>query len=176
MTLLRRPLVDLRSVLVFAGLVLGWCGLWREFSFANLVGGTALAAVVLSLNATAPTSGGLRAVPLLRLIGIVAIDLVKSTVGVAAAILSPNNKTREAIIKVTTPRNCRHHLLLLVIAITVTPGTAVVDVDADNGTLYLHLLRFDQAPAVREHVAQLAKLADQALPISDVRRLGATNT
>jgi multisubunit Na+/H+ antiporter MnhE subunit len=54
---------------------------------------------------------------------------------------------------------------MLVVAITVTPGTAVVDTDTDNGRFYLHLLHADKADAIVTHVQRLADLACRSLPV-----------
>ena len=67
------------------------------------------------------------------------------------------------------PAGTRAHLLLLIVAVTVTPGTAVVDADPDTGRLYLHLLHLDRAEGTVEHVLELAELACRALPMNDDR-------
>ena len=54
---------------------------------------------------------------------------------------------------------------MLVVAITVTPGTAVIDSDADTGRLYLHLLHAEKSDEIQRHVRQLADLACRALPV-----------
>jgi multicomponent Na+:H+ antiporter subunit E len=86
-------------------------------------------------------------------------------VSVAWEILTPTDYTDEAIIAVDTQVESRSHLLMLVVAITVTPGTAVVDTDADTGRLYLHLLHAEKADAIVAHVQRLADLACRALPV-----------
>jgi multisubunit Na+/H+ antiporter MnhE subunit len=68
------------------------------------------------------------------------------------------------VIAVTLPAEARRHLLLLVVAVTVTPGTAVVDTDPDSGTLYLHLLNSAEREATELHVRRIADLACRALP------------
>ena len=101
-----------------------------------------------------------------QFVWLVAIDLVVSTVNVAWEILTPTDHSDEAIIAVDTSIETRSHLLGLVVAITVTPGTAVVDSDIDTGRLYLHLLHADKADDITAHVQRLADLAGRALPVS----------
>jgi len=149
-----------------AALTVAWCALWQEVSIANLLAGAGLAAVVLATGVGTPTSGALRAVPLAKLLWVVFIDLVTSTIDVAKEILTATDYTHEAIIAVEIPAEGRHHFLLLIIAVTLTPGTAVVDADPDTGTLYLHLLHAERRNEVAEHVRQLTDLACQALPLS----------
>ena len=59
----------------------------------------------------------------------------------------------------------RDHLLLLYVAITVTPGTAVVAAEADGSVLYLHLLDVERRDATERHVHLLCRLAHEALPV-----------
>ena len=51
------------------------------------------------------------------------------------------------------------HTLLLTSAITLTPGTAVVEIDRDRSTLFLHLLHMDRRSQVEGHVVELASLS-----------------
>jgi multisubunit Na+/H+ antiporter MnhE subunit len=57
---------------------------------------------------------------------------------------------------------------MLVVAITVTPGTAVIDSDVDTGRLYLHVLHAEKSDEIRRHVGKLADLACRALPVGPV--------
>ena len=61
------------------------------------------------------------------------------------------------------PSSVRHHLLI-VVAVTLTPGTAVVETDPRSGTVYVHLLHVDGRAAVTRHIEELAAVADRALP------------
>lgn len=106
----------------------------------------------------------MRIAPLFRLLGIVLGDLVRSTINVAREVLTPTDHTDEAIVRVDTGPAGARHLLLLTVAVTLTPGTAVVDVDPETGVLTLHVLHADTAPAVRRHIARLVELADRAFP------------
>ena len=96
-----------------------------------------------------------------------AVDLVVSTLNVAYEVLTPTDRTLESVIAVEVPHEPRSHLLLLVVAVTVTPGTAVVDADFESGTLYLHLLDHRRRDEVEEHVRELARLACAGLPVAE---------
>jgi multicomponent Na+:H+ antiporter subunit E len=115
----------------------------------------------------------LRIVPLLHFVWLVAVDLVVSTVHVAWEILTPTDYTDEAIIAVDAPAASRSHFLMLVVAITVTPGTAVIDSDVDTGRLYLHVLHAEKSDEIRRHVGKLADLACRALPVGPVGAVSA---
>lgn len=153
-----------RRLIAVACLTGAWCALWGEATAANVASGAAIATLVSAPGITTSGRGGVRMLPLVRFGTVVAVDLVRSTLAVAREVLTPTDRTEEAIIAVRVPAGARTHLLLLIGAITVTPGTAVVDVDADTGTLYLHLLHAERRASTREHVRKLAELACRALP------------
>ncbi len=154
----------IRRLATIAALTLAWCGLWRTISVANVLSGLVLSFVVVATGVGTPGRGAVRFWPLMQLLWLVLVDLVTSTAGVARSILAPTPGTEEAIIAVELPQDARQHLLLLTVAITLTPGTAVVDADPDTGTVYLHLLHTDRLDATVAHVEQLAVLACKALP------------
>ncbi len=164
----RRPALHLgtsgRHALVVLTLVAAWCALWADISIANIISGLIVAEIASRMLGN--TSGGsVRFGPLVRFVVVVMWDLVVSTVDVARETLSPGRATDEAIIAVRIPPQARHHLLLLIVAITVTPGSAVVSVDPDDGVLYLHLLNRSGCDTVVEHVTRLARLSCDALPV-----------
>ena len=154
-----------RRLLTMALLVGVWCALWGAVSFANVVSGTLVAVAAMMFSGVDRNAGGLRIVPLLHFVWLVAVDLVVSTVQVAWEILTPTDYTDEAIIAVDTSVASRSHFLMLVVAITVTPGTTVIDTDGDTGRLYLHVLHAEKSDAIQRHVRRLADLACQALPV-----------
>lgn len=161
--------VTVRRLITIAALVAMWCALWGEVTVANLVSGLTVALLIAFSRIGPAESGGIRIGPLLRLVGIVAVDLVKSTQQVVWEVLTPTDRTEESVIAVQVPAESRSHLLLLVVAITLTPGTAVVDTDPDAGILFLHLLHHERRAETAEHVQQLAALACEALPPSPNR-------
>ncbi len=153
-----------RRIALVVILTVSWSALWGDLSWANAIAGFAVGLAVVGTGMCPPGRGNLRIGPLVRFTALVARDLVVSTFQVAREILTPTDHTDEAIIRVDVPADTRSHLLLLVVAITVTPGTAVVDADPDTGTLYLHVLHHNRHEQVRSHVARLAELGCAALP------------
>jgi multicomponent Na+:H+ antiporter subunit E len=160
-----RVLLAPRRIVSVLGLVIAWCALWGDLSTANVVSGLAVAAAAILVAGVEPGTGRIRVLPFVAFVWLVAVDLVTSTVAVAWEIVVPADHTDEVIIAVDTELETRAHLLMLVVAITVTPGTAVVETDGHTGRLYLHLLHGDKAGAVTAHVQRLAALACRALPI-----------
>lgn len=159
-----------RHLLLVATMVFAWCALWGEATAANLISGVLVSTGLVYLGVRTRTgmdgvtSGRVKIVPLAHFAGVVAFDLVKSTFDVAREVLTPTDHTEEAIIAVHLSKEARHHLLLMVIAITVTPGTAVVDTDLDNNLLYLHILHYEGRDEIEAHVQRLAELACAAFP------------
>jgi multicomponent Na+:H+ antiporter subunit E len=162
-----RALVTPRRLLTVALLVMAWCALWGSVSAANILSGTLIAVAATIFSGVDRNTGGLHLVPLLHFVWLVGVDLVVSTASVAWEILTPTDYTDEAIIAVDTNVESRSHFLMLVVAITVTPGTAVIDSDGDTGRLYLHLLHAEKAPEIEQHVRHLAELACRALPVKE---------
>ena len=156
--------------LLGVALIFAWCALWGGPSVANVASGTAIAAIVVGAvsrrrrRSEGAGPRGIRIGPLARLLALVATDLVRSTVSVAYEVLTPTDHTKEAIVAVPLPPTARPHLLLLVVGITVTPGTAVVDYRPDTGNLYLHLLHRSRREEVEAHAQRLAELASAAFP------------
>jgi multicomponent Na+:H+ antiporter subunit E len=167
-----RAVLTPRRLLTIALLVGAWCALWGSVSIANVMSGTLVAVAATVFSGVDRNAGGIRIVPLLHFVWLVAVDLVVSTVHVAWEILTPTDYTDEAIIAVDTSVASRSHFLMLVVAITVTPGTAVIDSDGDTGRLYLHVLHAEKSDEIQRHVRQLADLACRALPVRSVGGVG----
>lgn len=153
-----------KRALAVVALTACWCGLWATISIANVLSGFALSVVLVASGVGEGGRGSVRLVPVLKLVWVVAVDLVTSTIDVAVEILTPTDRTEEAVIAVPVSVESRDHLLLMSVAITLTPGTAVVDSDPATGTLFLHLLHVDRREATVEHVHRLARLACEAFP------------
>ena len=162
-----RELATPRRLLSVAMLTLAWCGLWGAVSAANVLAGVIVGTVVMFASGVQPGLGRIRVLPLLHFVWLVTVDLVASTIAVAWEVLTPADYTDEAIIAVDTNLEARAHLLMLVVAITVTPGTAVVDTDADTGRLYLHVLHAEKSDGITAHVQRIAELASRALPVQE---------
>jgi multicomponent Na+:H+ antiporter subunit E len=160
---LRREITFRRGVSVVA-LTMAWCALWGSPSVANVLSGLVVSSVATTLGMRS-RPGGVRVVPLLQLIWLVAVDLVVSTTVVVREVLTPTDFTDEAIIAIPIPAGGRVHLFLSYVAITITPGTAVVAAEADASVIYLHVLHADRRDEVEAHVLQLFDLAERALPL-----------
>ncbi|MBU1863808.1 MAG: Na+/H+ antiporter subunit E, partial [Candidatus Omnitrophica bacterium] len=65
-------------------------------------------------------------------------ECMKANIDVACRIIHPQLPIHPGIVKVKTTLQSDTALTFLANAITLTPGTMSVDIDADNGVLYIH--------------------------------------
>ena len=166
-----RGVLRIRTAATAIVLAAAWCGLWGEVTVGNAVAGALLGLAIGAVTSVGRPVRRVRLLPLLRFAGVVAADLVRSTVQVAYEIITPVDSTDESVIAVRLPPTQREHMLMLVVSVTLTPGTAVVDIDVESGTLYVHLLHDHRRADTIGHVLQLAALAREALPFQPGKEL-----
>lgn len=65
-------------------------------------------------------------------------ELLKANFDVAYRVIHPGLPIRPGIVKVRTSLRSETGLTFLANSITLTPGTMTVDIDRDNGFLYIH--------------------------------------
>lgn len=155
---------SIRHLLTVLALTAAWVGLWGSLSVANVLSGLIVAGAIVAAGFGTAGDGLVRPIPLARLMWRVLVDLTRSTIAVTKEVLTPTDHIEEGIIAVEMPPGWKRHQLLLTIAITITPGTAVVDADADNDILYLHTLYVGDRAETEALTKDLARLAEEALP------------
>ena len=135
MRLLPHPLLS-------ALLVLMWLMLTR-FSLGHLILGTAIAVIAgLALARIEPPAPRIRSWPaLIRLIGIVTLDILRSNWAVARLMLTNgrNGARRSAFVDIPLRLQNPVPLALLAVIVTATPGTAWLEYDRETGVLLLHV-------------------------------------
>ena len=149
-----------------------WVGLWGSVTAANVLGGLAVALLlVTALPLTElPTAAVVRPVALLRFLGFFVVDLVRSSVQVAALVLTPRRALRQAVVAVPVRGASDSLLTLLANAISLTPGTLTLEVDRPGSTLYVHLIDVGEGvDAVRAQLLHVERLAILAVGSTDVR-------
>lgn len=65
-------------------------------------------------------------------------ECIKANVDVAYRVIHPSLPIKPGIVKVKTSLKSETGLTFLANAITLTPGTMTVDIDKENGFLYIH--------------------------------------
>jgi multicomponent Na+:H+ antiporter subunit E len=125
-----------------AWLTLVWVLLWGTFSPATLVGGVLVAVAVTALFPMPPTSQRLPVRPLrvLGLVGYLAYDLVRSTVDVTWQVLRYGAGARGAIVDVPLYTASDNVVTLMANALSLSPGSAVLQIDARHGRWYVYVL------------------------------------
>ena len=158
------------TVAMVVWLTLVWVGLWGSVTAANVLGGLAVAVVLLVLLRQGPTDARAVVVPLalLRFSVRFLVDLVVSSVQVVRLVLRPRIDLRQGVVAVRVPDASDMLLTVLADAISLTPGTLTIDVDRSSATLYVHSLDAGEDPAAVERLR--AGLRDQAR--AAVRALG----
>jgi multicomponent Na+:H+ antiporter subunit E len=130
------------QVPLIAWLVLVWMLLWGTLSWANLLSGLLVALTVLTLLPLPHVVGGarVRPVPLLAFLGHFVVDLFVSGAEVAWQALRPAGVRRTAIVQVRLRADSDLLLTMVAEAISLVPGSLVLDLDREQRVMTLHLL------------------------------------
>jgi multicomponent Na+:H+ antiporter subunit E len=137
-------------VVAAAVLVAVWILLWGVFSWANLISGLLVAAVVLAVFPLPPVTFAGRPHPLglLHLAWRFIADLVVGSAQLAVLAFRFGHRPRSAIIRV--PLRVRSDLVLTFTgeAVSLVPGSLIVDTDQASTTLYIHVIGVSDRAAV----------------------------
>ncbi|MBX7268378.1 Na+/H+ antiporter subunit E [Micromonospora sp. Llam7] len=130
------------QLIAYGWLVLVWNLLWGDFSWGNLLGGLLVAAAVLVFFPLPPVTfcGRLRLRGVLVFGGWFVVELVRASAHVARIAVQPGFTPRSAIIAVRLRVPTDLNLALTAEVLSLVPGTLIVEVDRDHGTLYVHVL------------------------------------
>lgn len=125
-----------------AALLLMWLMLTR-FSLGHLLLGSCIAVIAgLALSRIEPRAPRIRAWwPLIRLAGIVSVDIIRSNWAVARLMLTNGRSgaRRSAFVEIPLRLSDPVALALLAVVLTATPGTAWLEYSPRTGTLLLHV-------------------------------------
>jgi multicomponent Na+:H+ antiporter subunit E len=119
-----------------------WTLLWGVFSWANLISGLLVSAVVLAIFPLPPVTfaGRPRPVGLARFALRFAADLIQASIHLAWLAFRFGHRPRSAIIQV--PLRVRSDLVLTLTgeAVSLVPGSLIVDTDQASTTLFIHVI------------------------------------
>lgn len=153
------------SVALAAWLVVLWLALWGTLSFANLLSGVAVAALLAAvLRLGRPRVRGFRFRPIavLHFLVFFAWKLVQSNLVVAWEVVTPRNRINTGVVAVPL-EGCSDAVTTIVAqALTLTPGALSVEVAGDPPVLYLHVLHLHDADQVRADALRMEHLALRA--------------
>ena len=143
-----------------------WLLAWGEASWANVVSGIVVAAVLLIAfplrRSAAPT---LRPSPLgvARLLLYIAGQLVTSNVLVAREILARESRVRTGVLAYRVRHPSDEVIAFIANIIGLTPGTMTVEATRDPAVVYVHFLLLDDIEEARQAIAHLEDLVVAAL-------------
>lgn len=137
-------------ILVNFLLAFAWAAMTGTFTLLNIgfgfvLGGICLGLIRYQANALVHF---LRLFYAAELAVIFVWELIKSSVNVAAIVLSPRRKLEPAIIAYPLDVKSAAEITLLANLITLTPGTLSIDVSDDASTLYVHAIDAPDTDAI----------------------------
>jgi multicomponent Na+:H+ antiporter subunit E len=139
-------------LLATAVLVAVWMLLWGVFSWANLISGLVVSAVVLTVFPLPPVTfaGRPRPLGLLRFAWRFLTDLVIASAQLTVLAFRFGHQPHSAIIRV--PLRVPSDLVLTLTgeAVSLVPGSLIVDTDQASTTLYIHVIAVRDRAAVEE--------------------------
>jgi multicomponent Na+:H+ antiporter subunit E len=119
-----------------------WVLLWGTFTPLTVVGGVLVAVAVALLFPMPPAPDRLpvRPLPFLGLVGYLVYDLVGSTLEVSWHTLRYGPRARGAIVETPLHSGSARVVTVTAAAITLSPGTTVLEIDQDRGTWFVYAL------------------------------------
>ncbi|MFI7513473.1 Na+/H+ antiporter subunit E [Micromonospora echinofusca] len=128
-------------IVAVTGLTSVWVLLWGTLSWANLISGLVLSAVLLAVFPLPPVTfaGRIRPIPLARFWVRFLRDLVVASAQIAWLALS-GKPPLSAIIAVPLRVNTDLNLTLTAEALSLVPGSLIIEADRATGTLYVHVI------------------------------------
>lgn len=169
-----RRLFDRLHVSYVIWIVVMWCLLMGEFTWANLFGGLGVGLlVVLALPLPATPTGGMKIHwgLLIQFLAIWFKDLIQASVKVAWFALRPAAPPKTAIIRM--PMRVSNELVLYFATVfyNLQPGGAVSDIDIANRMWTVHLLDVDNEDDLDREVQNIIDLERRMIRIFEGVRL-----
>lgn len=142
---------------LLVALVLLWMMLWGSVTLLTILTGGIVALLVTRTLYLPPValSGRFHLGWALAFLGRFAVDLVVASVEVASLAFRPRGVGRSAVIRVPLTTRSDFVLTGTALAVSLVPGSLVLEVDRPNAILYIHSLGVDSPEGVeraRAHV------------------------
>lgn len=141
-----------------------WVFLWGELTPANILGGVAVAAVLVLVFPAAPGGPGssFRPVAAMRFLFHFLYKLVEANLVLAWEVATPGNRIREGVVAVPVRMGSRGVVTMVANAISLTPGTLTLEVDMQRRMIYVHVLHLHDLDKVRSDLHRFEELALRA--------------
>jgi multicomponent Na+:H+ antiporter subunit E len=141
-------------------LVLVWVLLWGKASAANIIGGLAVAVLITVLLPlpVVPVEGRVHPLSLLKLMVVVAYELVLSSLQVAWLAIRPGPPPRSAVLRARLATKSDLVLALAVNILTLIPGSMVLEIDQERRLVYVHVIDVGSEKAVARFYRQVEQM------------------
>ncbi|GIJ31144.1 Na+/H+ antiporter subunit E [Micromonospora sediminimaris] len=165
------------QVIAVTALVAVWVLLWGTLSWANIIGGLVVAAVLLAVFPLPPVTfaGRIHPLPMLRFWLHFLRDLVVASAQVAWLAMRVGHTPQSAIIAARLRVNTDLNLTLTAEALSLLPGSLILEADRRTGTLYIHVLGVtsrDEVERFRRGVLELeARIVEAIGSPEELRRI-----
>lgn len=156
----------MRGLALNALLAVVWALFSGEVSLRELSVGFLLGYLLLNLF---PTALGTRdyqrtSFALLRFLGLFVRELVVANIQVALLALKPRPQLNPMIFKVELQPHSEISLTLLVVTVTLMPGSVVLGFSADKREMYVHAIGLEHTRAARESIYRVERALMGFLP------------
>ncbi len=139
-----------------------WLCLCWDLAWATLAAGVAVSALIAVVNGHLFTSspekwGQFRRYWYFVIYLLVFLkECIKSNIDVALMVIQPNMPINPGIVKIKTRLKSEAALTFLANSITLTPGTLCVDIEKDEGVLYIHWINVKNKDIIKatEHISE----------------------
>ncbi|MCX6468425.1 Na+/H+ antiporter subunit E [Williamsia herbipolensis] len=134
-----------------------WVLLWGTISWANILGGVAVAVVILVLLPLprVPVEGRIHPATVVLLVAYLIRDFFVSSAEVAWLAVRPRRPPLSAVLRTRLAIKSDMVLTLAVDYINLVPGTMVVEIDHRRRLLYVHLIDVSSEKKVRAFYRQM---------------------
>lgn len=163
-----------RRVISVVWLLVVWVAFRGSATPASIIGGVAAAAVLMLLfrrnYEVSAARHRVHALSMLRYLVHFGYELVRANMEVALAVVIPSRvEHKRAIIEVPLPHSSRLVGAVLANAVSLTPGTSIIEVSEDPPAFHVHVLNMTDADATRSSIAELHWMLVRAIGPEDAR-------
>ncbi|WP_437584318.1 Na+/H+ antiporter subunit E [Paramicrobacterium sp. CJ85] len=167
------------QIMLGVGLVVIWMLLWGQFTWLSLITGLALAVGVSAVFYLPAVDMSIRVNPWYTFLFFARLlfDISRASIGVAWLVLKPRYVPSNAIMAIALRTRSDLIMTWTAEAISIVPGSIVVDVDREDSVLYVHVINVRneaEMDAFEDEVLRTERRIALALGTkADLRRLKA---
>lgn len=142
-----------------AWLLLVWLAVTGSYTTASLVGGVVVVTLLMVLfRPLRPSRRVHRVRPVMLALYLwhFVYELVRANIEVAKAVIQPSRvEHTRGVLEIPLPRSSRLVAAILANAVSLTPGTSIIEVTEDPPSFHVHVLHVASIDTVRSSIAEL---------------------